>query len=99
MEIHVRYLKEVALNNELELHLQLLDYDSKRLHFVQQMYHKTKGYLAATSEQLTLHVNMTTRSADSFPSIVMHALDAMAETHTALPTPERVGHTIGIKRK
>ena len=99
MEIHVHYLDEVALNDELELHLQLLDYDSKRLHFVQQMYHKTDRDLAATSEQLALHVNMTTRRADAFPSVVMQALDAMAETHFALPIPKQVGNTIGIKRK
>ena len=50
MEIHVHYLKEVALDDELELHLQLLDYDSKRLHYFQQMYHKEQGYLAAISQ-------------------------------------------------
>ena len=99
MEIHVHYLNEVALNDELELHLQLLDYDAKRLHFVQQMYHKGRGYLAATSEQLALHVNMTTRRADAFPTVVMQALNAMADTHSALPVPAQVGQTIGIKRK
>ena len=55
MEIHVHYLNEVSLDDELELHLQLLDYDSKRLHYFQQMYQKEQGYLAATSEQLALH--------------------------------------------
>ena len=99
MEVHVHYLNEVSLDDELELHLQLLDYDRKRLHYFQQMYHKDKGYLAATSEQLALHVNMTTRRAEAFPSVVMQTLDVMAETHFALPIPEQVGHTIGIKRK
>ena len=60
MEIHVHYLNEVSLDDELELHLQLLDYDRKRLHYFQQMYHKEQGYLAATSEQLALHVDLNT---------------------------------------
>lgn len=99
MEIHVHYLNEVSLGDELELHLQLLDYDRKRLHFFQQMYHKEQGYLAATSEQLALHVDLTTRKSGEFPQRIMDKLQAMAEPHFALATPDQVGHQIGIKRK
>ena len=99
MEIHVHYLNEVSLDDELELHLQLLDYDSKRLHYFQQMYHKEQGYLAATSEQLALHVDLNTRRSGAFPQHVLDQLDAMATTHLRLEAPSQVGHRIGIKRK
>jgi acyl-CoA thioester hydrolase len=99
MEVHVHYLNEVSLDDELELHLQLLDYDPKRLHYFQQMYHKEQGYLAATSEQLALHVDMTTRRAGEFPQHIIDKLDAMSEPHKALAVPAQVGHQIGIKRK
>jgi acyl-CoA thioester hydrolase len=99
MEIHVHYLNEVSLDDELELHLQLLDYDSKRLHYFQQMYHKEQGYLAATSEQLALHVDLNTRRSGAFPQHVLDKLDAMANTHLRLDAPVQVGHRIGIKRK
>lgn len=99
MEIHVHYLNEVSLDDELELHLQLLDYDSKRLHYFQQMYHKEQGYLAATSEQLALHVDLSTRRSGAFPQHVLDRLDAMANTHLPLDAPSQVGHRIGIKRK
>ena len=99
MEIHVHYLNEVSLDDELELHLQLLDYDSKRLHYFQQMYHKDQGYLAATSEQLALHVDLNTRRSGAFPQHVLDMLDAMAATHLRLEAPSQVGHRIGIKRK
>ena len=69
MEIHVHYLNEVSLDDELEPHLQLLDYDRKRLHYFQQMYHKEQGYLAATSEQLALHVDLQTRRSERFHSM------------------------------
>ena len=98
MEIHVHYLNEVSLDDDLELHLQLLDYDRKRLHYFQQMYHKDKGYLAATSEQLALHVDMSTRRAGEFPQHILNTLDAMANTHLRLDVPTQVGHRIGIKR-
>ena len=99
MEVHVHYLNEVSLDDELELHLQLLDYDSKRLHYFQQMYHKEQGYLAATSEQLALHVDLNTRRSGAFPQQVLDKLDAMATTHLRLDAPSQVGHRIGIKRK
>ena len=99
MEIHVHYLNEVSLDDELELHLQLLDYDSKRLHYFQQMYHKEQGYLAATSEQLALHVDLKTRRSGAFPQQVLDKLDAVATTHLRLDAPSQVGHLIGIKRK
>jgi len=99
MEIHVHYLNEVSLDDELELHLQLLDYDRKRLHYFQQMYHKENGYLAATSEQLALHVDLTTRRAGEFPQHVIDKLDAMSEPHKRLEVPAQVGHQIDIKRK
>ena len=92
------HYNEVSLNDELELHLQLLDYDKKRLHFFQQMYHKTQGYLAATSEP-ALHVDMTTRRSGEFPKHVLDSLDQMAVTHRKLDIPLQVGHQIGIKRK
>ena len=99
MEVHVHYLNEVSLDDELELHLQLLDYDSKRLHYFQQMYHKEQGYLAATSEQLALHVDLNTRRSGAFSQQVLNKLNAMATTHLRLDAPPQVGHRIGIKRK
>ena len=97
LEVHVHYLNEVSLNAELELHLQLLDYDKKRLHFIQQMYYKSRGDFAATSEQLALHVDMTTRKSVEFPQHVMHSLNQMAATHLQLDIPPQVGHLIGIR--
>ena len=71
----------------------------KRLHFFQQMYHKAQGSLAATSEQLALHVDMTTRKSGEFSQHVLDSLDRMAVNHVKLDTPSQVGHQIGIKRK
>ncbi len=99
MEVHVHFLNEVSLGDELELHLQLIDFDKKRLHFFQQMYHKNQGYLAATSEQLALHVDMTTRRSGEFPQHVLDSLDQMSANHRKLAIPSQVGHQIGIKRK
>ena len=99
MEVHVNYLNEVALNDEVEVRLQLLDFDRKRLHFFQEMHHKKECYLAATSEQLSLHVDMQTRRTAPFPSTVLDTLENIMAAHKNLPVPPQVGRVIGIKRK
>lgn len=99
LEVHVHYFSEVSLNEELELHLQLLDFDKKRLHFFQRMYNRAEGYLAATSEQLALHVNVATRRSGEFPQRVTDSLGHMAAAHKRLDIPPQAGHQISIKQK
>lgn len=98
LEVHVHYLQELSLDDPVDIRFQLLDYDHKRIHFIEQMFHADQGYLAATSEQLTLHVNMQTRRASDFPADVQTRLATMLNDHAHLPIPEQVGHSIGIRR-
>ncbi len=98
MEVHLHYLNELSLNDPIEVRFQLLDADSKRLHFFEEMYHAEKGYLAATSEQLALHVNMTSRRSSPFPDHIQARVDQLLSEHSGLPRPEQVGHVIGIRR-
>jgi len=95
-EIHVNYLRELSLGDPIRVTFQLLAWDSKRLHFFEQMYHADADYLAATSEQLSLHVDMHTRRTAPFPEEICGRLAALMESHGALATPEQVGHVIGI---
>lgn len=55
MEVHVHTLYEASRSNVLEQVQQPLDYDKKQLPYFQQMHHKGKGCLAASSEQSALH--------------------------------------------
>jgi len=95
-EIHVHYLDELTLGDPLRITFQLLDWDDKRMHYFEEMYHAEKGYLAATSEQIGLHVDMQSRRATPFPRDIQSRLADLMTQHAALPCPERVGHVIGI---
>ena len=99
MEVHVHYIQELSLADDVEVHFRLLDYDAKRLHFFEQLYHKSEGYLAATSEQIGMHVDMQSRRSAPFPDDVLGALEAMRLAHAELKVPEQVGHVIGIPHK
>lgn len=95
-EIHVHYLDELTLDDPLRVTFQLLDWDEKRIHYYEEMHHAERGYLAATSEQIGLHVDMQTRRATPFPRDIEARLADLMAQHAALPVPERVGHVIGI---
>ena len=98
LEVHVHYVQELKLGDEVEVRLQLLDFDHKRLHFYQEMYHCEAGYLAATSEQMALHVDMTSRRSAPFPKHVTTTLNTVFGAHAKLAKSPRIGHVIGIPR-
>ncbi|MCC2689052.1 MAG: thioesterase [Rhizobiaceae bacterium] len=97
-EIHVCYVRELHLGDRVRVTFQLLDHDDKRLRAWQEVRH-LDGWLAATSESLSLHVDMGGPKVASFPADVMARLAAMRDAHSSLPMPERAGRSIAIRRK
>jgi acyl-CoA thioester hydrolase len=73
---------------------QLLDYDSTRIHYFEQLLHATENWLSATSENMTLHVDMATKKVAPFPEAIMRTLAAMKAAHAVLPQPEAAGRSI-----
>ncbi|MEP0706808.1 MAG: thioesterase family protein [Parvibaculum sp.] len=98
-EVHVCYLDELLEGDEVRITYQVLDADAKRVHVFAHMYHAEKGYLAATSEQMCIHVDMKTRRAAPFPEASQKKIEALAKAHAGLAKPEQAGRVIGIKRK
>ncbi|MCV3241027.1 thioesterase family protein [Mesorhizobium sp. ZC-5] len=97
-EVHVCYVRELHLGHRVTGTFQLLDHDEKRLHAYQEIRH-ADGWLAATSESLTLHVDMAGPKVVPFPADIMEKVEALAAAHAAMPMPERAGRSIGIKRR
>src|ERR1041385_5382786 len=54
-EVHLRYLRELHAGDPVRVTFQLIDYDRKRLHYFEQLFHATDGWVAATSENMALH--------------------------------------------
>ena len=63
----MRYLRELHAGDPVRVTFQLLDYDAKRMHYFEQLFHATDGWISATSENMTLHVDMTTKKVAPFP--------------------------------
>ncbi|MER8399120.1 thioesterase family protein [Mesorhizobium sp. M1348] len=97
-EVHVCYVQELHLDHKVTVSFQLLDHDEKRLRAYQEIRH-LDGWLAATSETLSLHVDMAGPKVAPFPADVLAKVEAMRAAHAALPMPERAGRSIGIRCK
>jgi acyl-CoA thioester hydrolase len=95
-EVHVRYLRELKQADPVRVTFQLLGYDAKRIHYFEQLFHATEGWVSATSENMTLHVDMTAKKVAPFPDSVMRSLAAMKAAHERLPRPEAAGQRIAM---
>jgi len=95
-EVHVRYVRELHANDPVRVTFQLLDFDSKRFHYFEQLFHATEGWVSATSENMTLHVDMGAKKVAPFPDSVMRSLARMKAAHAQLPRPEAAGRRIAM---
>ncbi len=98
-EAHVRYLRELHEGDPVRVTFQLLDYDSKRIHYFEQLLHATENWVSATSENMTLHVDMATKKVAPFPEDVLRTLERMKKAHAVLPRPEAAGRRIAMPGK
>ncbi|WP_370152652.1 thioesterase family protein [Ferrovibrio sp.] len=99
LETHVCYLQEVVEGDVLRFTFRLLDCDAKRVHCFLEMHHAEKGYLAATSEQVLMNIDMATRRSAPFPPEYQALLARLKEGHDRLPRPPQAGRSIGLARK
>ena len=98
-EVHLRYLRELHAGDQVRVTFQLIDFDRKRLHTFEQLFHAEHGWVAATSENMSLHVDMAARKAASFSPEVTRRLAQMRASHSRLPRPEAAGRRIVMAAK
>jgi acyl-CoA thioester hydrolase len=98
-ETHLHHRHEVSLGDPLEMTLQLLDHDRRRLHLFHEMRHGDTGVLLASAEQLLVHVDMDAGRSVDLPDHLVARLDALAAAHADLPRPDVVGRPMGIRRQ
>jgi acyl-CoA thioester hydrolase len=98
LEAHVRYLRELRAGERVHVDIRLVDMDSKRLHWWEEMWSDDGAFLAATSESLTLHVDLTAKKAAPLPPAMADAASAWRAQDAAHTRPEGLGRSVGIRR-
>jgi len=98
-EVHVCYIAELKEATPVRITYQLLDWDAKRLHIFGHMYNGETGKLSATSEQMSVHIDMKTRRVAPFPETIQAKIANLMESQKDLPRPAQAGRVMGITRK
>lgn len=97
-EIQIRYRRELHLGHRVRVKSWLLDHDEKRFHTWQEIHHED-GWIAATGEALTLHIDRAGPRVAPFPADIAARLEAFAARHTREDWPEGAGRGIAIRRR
>lgn len=98
-DMNVTYRQEVKEGDPLRFTTRILNCDEKRIHFWHEMYHAEEGYLAATNELLSLHIDLRNRRVGPMTKDVADWVAEVCNAHSHLPLPEGVGRLIGMKKK
>jgi acyl-CoA thioester hydrolase len=98
LETHLCYLKEAHKGQALHVSLQLLDYDSKRLHVFFTMENE-EGDRLATSEQMLMGMNMEDGRPAPFPDEIQINIEELSNAQTNMEVPKEAGRKIGIRKK
>ncbi|MFC4271162.1 thioesterase-like protein [Sneathiella chungangensis] len=99
LETHVTYIQEVLEGDPLAMFVRVLDCDEKRMHLFLEMRHRDKGFLAATSEQMIMHLDKSGPRAKAMPDFLQSALRERRDKDKDAHIPPQVGAVIGIRRK
>ena len=69
------------------------------MHYFEQLFHAEEGWLSATSENMTLHVDMAAKKTAPFPDCDRRAACPDEGAHAHLPVPDGVGRRIAMPGK
>ncbi|MDC0142645.1 thioesterase family protein [Candidatus Pelagibacter sp.] len=66
VETHTTYNNEVKEGDEVNVFISHFDHDNKRLHYKLEMYDKSNNILSATTEVLSLYIDLNVRKVAEF---------------------------------
>ena len=98
-ECHVRYLREIHLGDPVQVSILLVAADEKRLHTFEELRHASEGWLSATSENMTIHIDMSARKTAPFPSDIRARIEALANAHAVVARPEGIGRKVAMPQR
>ena len=98
LENHICYLKEALLGEELQVGLQILDFDEKRIHLFFTMIN-APGELLSTSEQMIMGINIPTGKPEAFPDPLFRQIKSRGLEDQNKEKPPQAGRVIKIRRK
>jgi carnitine 3-dehydrogenase len=97
-EAHVCYLAEVGPNEAIYVTTQVLEVDAKRFRLFHRLHRGRDDVIAATCEQVWLHVDTRAGKTTPMPTSVQGGLEALATLHARLARPATAGRGISMQK-
>jgi acyl-CoA thioester hydrolase len=94
VEEHTRYHVELSEGDRYRVLARLVGHSPKKLHYLLAMEHLDRGVLAATHEELALHVDLAARRSSPMPPAALAAVEALEAAQSHLPSPPDLGRVI-----
>jgi acyl-CoA thioester hydrolase len=94
VEEHTRYHVELAEGERYRVLARLIGHSAKKLHYLLAMENLDRGVLAATHEELALHVDLGARRASPLPADALAAVEALEAAQAGLAPPPDLGRVI-----
>jgi acyl-CoA thioester hydrolase len=94
VEEHTRYHAELAEGERYRIRARLAGHSAKKLHYLLLMENLDRGILAATHEELALHVDLAARRSTPLPPAALAAAEALEAAQAHLPPPPDLGRVI-----
>ena len=98
-DMNVTYVQEVFEGDPIRFTTQLLEFDEKKFRYFHSMYHAGTGYLAATNELLSLHIDLSTRRVGAMSPSITQKLKNIMDEHRKLEIPPGAGRVLGMRRR
>ena len=81
VETHTIYNQEVKEGDRVDVYLCHFDHDNKRLHYKLEMYNKAKNTLSATTEVLSLYIDLNVRKVAEIEGDKKNTMDEFINQH------------------
>ena len=81
VETHTTYNNEVKEGDEVNVFLSHFDHDKKRLYYKLEMYDKSKNTLSATTEVLSLYIDLNLRKVAELEKEKLIIMDEFINKH------------------
>ena len=96
LEVHLNYLHEVKENQAVEVRLQVLGQDQKRLHLYFSLYRDGHEDAVAVSEQMLLHVDINGPKSAPFSATTLARIEGLIVAQGEMEKPEYAGRIISL---
>ena len=98
VESHTNYIAEVYQGDEVCVTTQMLGYDEKRIHYFHRMYDAKEKFLSATTEIMTVHVDLDIRKVVPIKNNIRENIKKIFSVHSVFPKPNMAGRVINIPK-